>query len=287
MTEPLPQCHGCRLCDLACPAWRFSRDVECGPRAITRYHQRGQPIDAKQTEHCTLCAACDAACPLGLQPMATILTQLAGQKTVQSINMTATATTETTMLWSDNPSLRAHFPHAQPLADGGKDIRQALRAGEPISAAQLRQFLAPLAAAKQVIIDDGLCYYAVRRWLPKAHLSTLAEALLPQQMQQLRSGDLLLLDATGFNADQARLLPIMQRFAHQRGLVLNLDLQRLAMPLHGYIRSSNSHAAAQERWQWLVKGKKIQRIIAERREDVPLAATISGLPAIWIADLNQ
>jgi len=254
-----------------------------------RYSERGQPIDARQTEHCTLCAACDAACPLGLQPMTTILASLPKQTAMHAIHMTVPSTTATTMLWSDHAVLRAHFPHAQAAPDGGEDIRQALRTGDPIPTKRLHEFLAPLAAAKRVIIDDGLCYYAMRHWLPKAHLSTLAEALLPQQMQYLRSGDLLLLDATAFNADRTRLLPIMQRTARLRGFMLNLDLQRLAMPLNSYLHGDNGDngdAAAQQRWQWLTKDAQVQRIIPERRQDVALAAEISGLPTTWIADLG-
>ncbi|MDX8394295.1 MAG: hypothetical protein R8K21_06900 [Mariprofundales bacterium] len=297
----LPLCHACRLCDLACPAWRYSRDTECGPRAIVIYDQRQQDISESQTQHCSLCAACDAACPIGLQPMKIIMQYMqveidpellssfseaslidAIPKHVQSIN------DDTHLLLGrlDDAIMRDNFADITLAKDTGDDILQAWMLGKTIPEARLKAFLAPLVSSNKILVINGLLYYAVRNWLPDANLQTLAEALLPEKKQYLQAGDMFILDAPAFNSDQIRLLPIMQAIAKQHDIFLNLDLQRLAMPLRGDRDSSNSARALQARWAWLVKQKTIKRVVTECRSEAAIATAISGLPAIWLADLG-
>src|SRR6185295_8492521 len=58
-------CSGCGLCLLVCPVWRQSRDVRFTPKGRARAIQHGASREdvAASTAGCTLCGACEPACP--------------------------------------------------------------------------------------------------------------------------------------------------------------------------------------------------------------------------------
>src|SRR5436190_5184409 len=58
-------CSGCGLCLLVCPVWRQSRDVRLTPKGRARAIQHGASREdlAASTAGCTLCGACEPACP--------------------------------------------------------------------------------------------------------------------------------------------------------------------------------------------------------------------------------
>ncbi|MDX8413683.1 MAG: (Fe-S)-binding protein [Mariprofundales bacterium] len=279
----MSDCHSCRLCDLACSAWRFSRDGECAPRAMVLMDQRQQAISTQQLAYCTLCGACDAACPVGLQPMRTIVQQGDAVGLLAPFVDHATRTGQQLLLSADR-SVAACFPDSQWLDDCGADIVRALSCNGHIASQRLQQFIASLADASSVVVADGLLLYALKKWLPHALLISLAEALLPQRKHGLQSDDLLLLDAPAFNADRVRLLPMVQQAVAQSGAMTSLDLQQLAIPLRSY-RVDEAEALA-ARWQWLSRQRQIGRIVAENPQEVIVAAAVSGLPAVWLGALG-
>jgi len=276
-------CHSCRLCDLACSAWRFSRDGECAPRAIVLMDQRRQDVTVQQIAHCTLCGACDAACPIGLRPMRTIMQQGNAGNVLETFSVRVPKTGKRLLLSPDH-AVSHCFPDSQWVGDCGADIVAAFARSAHVDPQRLQHFIAPLTVASQVIVADGLLYNALRSWLPEAPLVTLAEALLPKRHHHLREDDLLLLDAPAFNADRERLLPIVQQAVHRNGAMLSLDLQRLAMPLRSY--RPDEDAALRARWQWLSQHRTIARIITENPAEADVAAMVSGLPAIWLGELE-
>src|SRR5258708_25072616 len=58
-------CSGCGLCLLVCPVWRETREVRLTPKGGARAIQHGAPRDelAASVAGCTLCGACEPACP--------------------------------------------------------------------------------------------------------------------------------------------------------------------------------------------------------------------------------
>ena len=59
------ECSGCSLCLLVCPVWRETRDVRLTPRGRAKAIQHGMSGSdiARSVEGCTLCGACEPACP--------------------------------------------------------------------------------------------------------------------------------------------------------------------------------------------------------------------------------
>ena len=70
-------CSGCGLCLLVCPVWRESRDVRLTPKGRARAIQHGATRDdlAASVAGCTLCGACEPACPEEL-PLVDMLLEL-------------------------------------------------------------------------------------------------------------------------------------------------------------------------------------------------------------------
>ena len=58
-------CSGCSLCLLACPVWRSTRDIRYTPHGRAKALQHGATaMDlAASVDACTLCGACEPACP--------------------------------------------------------------------------------------------------------------------------------------------------------------------------------------------------------------------------------
>ncbi len=274
-------CFSCRLCDLACPAWQESRDPLCGPRAITLMAERGQEIAPSQLAFCTLCGACDAACPQKLQPMTTILEL--GQTDALLAPFPHRPVQGGRRLLVGGRGLLRHFPGYAQAPDDGDDIIEALRGGMAVDRQRVQQFLYPLAAASSLIAADGLRCYLLRHWLPEATIHSLAGMLLPSRQQRLQPGDLLLLDAPGFHADCAQVLPLLRFVCETRGVVPSLDLQRLAQPLRSY--RDVRDAGVRARWQALVRGRSFTRVVVENPQEVDLAALVSGLPTVWLGVL--
>jgi len=285
-------CHSCRLCDLACSSWRFTGDGECAPRAVMLWSQRGEAIDIQKLAHCTLCAACDAACPLGLRPMRMIMELASGSEVLAAFCDRGPRRGKRLLLGGDE-ALSALFPGYQQVRDGVDALVAALGNDPAAEKAQLQplrsRLVSQVAVASRVMVVDGLLYYALRQWLPAAPLLSLAEALLPRKREALQEGDLLLLDAPAFNSDRSRLLPIVQRAVMGSGAILSLDLQRLAMPLDSCRvlaeEGSERQQALRGRWLWLGQQREIRRVVTENPAEAVVAASVSGLPAIWLGAL--
>ena len=58
-------CSGCSLCLLVCPVWRRKRDLRFTPHGRAKALQHGVPVAEirDSIESCTLCGACEPACP--------------------------------------------------------------------------------------------------------------------------------------------------------------------------------------------------------------------------------
>lgn len=67
-------CSGCSLCLLSCPVWRATHDIRLTPHGRAKAMQHGATAaDLKESiESCTLCGACEPACPENIPLMGMI-----------------------------------------------------------------------------------------------------------------------------------------------------------------------------------------------------------------------
>jgi hypothetical protein len=155
--------------------------------------------------------------------------------------------------------------------DDGMDIVTALETGAPITDERLAAFLAPLALARQIVVAEGLLLRALRRWLADASIRGIGEALLPAIGANLRAGDLYVIASQAFNCDQPRLIARYDSLRSSSGCEMNLDLQRIAMPVAGQAR-------------WILEGRSIERIVVEDLSE-RAAFDFAGKPVLHLAEL--
>lgn len=273
-------CSGCGLCLLVCPVWRQSRDVRLTPKGRARAIQHGATREdlAASTAGCTLCGACEPACPEEL-PLVDMVMELRRGSVFQPVVGTGVGSKN---LLLAGPALRADPERlARTLAllgdyelvqDDGADIVAAFEAGDALTEDRVARFLEPLRKAKRLVVAHGLLLRALRRWLPGARVTGIGEALLPSIAGKLGCGDLYVIAAQAFNFDQARLIGTYDRLRAARGCEMNLDLQRIAMPAAGQAR-------------WILEGRKVERIVVEDLAERAEFA-FAGKPVLHVAELS-
>lgn len=274
-------CSGCGLCLLVCPVWRESRDVRLTPKGRARATQHGATRDdlAASVAGCTLCGACEPACPEEL-PLVDMVMQLRRGASFPLAARGSGAVERKKLLLAGNALNADPERRARTLAllegyvlaeDDGADIVAALESGTHLADERLQSFLAPLRGARRLVVAEGLLLRALRRWLPGVSISGIGEALLPSIAAKLRAGDLYVIASQAFNCDQSRLIGRYDSLRASSGCEMNLDLQRIAMPVPGQAR-------------WIVEGRRVERIVVEDLAE-RAAFGFTGKPVLHLAEL--
>jgi len=276
-------CSGCSLCLLVCPVWQETRDVRLTPRGRAKAIQHGatrQQISAS-VAGCTLCGACEPACPENLPLVDMVMELRRGAALPDVSQMSFSKKTHVLLagriLGSDetrrNKTLALLGEGFELARDEGLDIVLALESGAALAADRLQGFLAPLRAARRLVVAEGILLRWLRRWLPRIEIIGLGEGLLKTSFfhTRLRRGDLYVIESRAFNGDHARLVGHYDDLRTASGCEMNLDLQRIAIPAAGQAR-------------WILEGRKVERIVVEDLGD-RAAFSFSDRPVLHLVDL--
>jgi ferredoxin len=309
-------CSGCSLCLLVCPVWRKTRDLSLTPHGRAKALQHGASVEdiAASINSCTLCGACEPACPENItlvDMIANLRRWLPRSAAVQGLETrmeVAAARPIVTRyasrrVWLPGAALRRH-PEALARTgallrsggtfvmgdDDGSDIALALETGAVVPAQHLERFLGALRRLQTVVVADGLLLHHLRRWLPRKAIVSLGAALsrVTAVRRGLRATDLYVIEPRAYHADHARLVRHYDRLRIETGCAMNLDLQRIAIPatarnLRQRLGLEPSDDAGQTRW--LLHRRKIQRIVVESVEDAAAFAQVGDRPVVHVADL--
>ena len=314
-------CSGCSLCVLVCPVWRATRDLRLSPEGRCKALQHGADIDAiaPALEACTLCSACEAVCPENINLIDSVLAlrqilpaksdRAAAQEHVAHRLRERTSGIPAVPLSAPHRLLAGgrSMPEERLLAgiskalaceissaDAGDDIVAALEAGVPVPPERRARLLGSLAGAKQVTVADGLLARQLRRWAPALKVASLGEALsgISAVRRALQSTDLYVIEPRAFHADYERLVTHYDTLRQERGCVMNLDLQRIAVPasmlgIDGQLGLKDLHASSAQAAQidWILHGREVKRIVVEDWADVAHFKTHTALPVLHIAEL--
>ena len=307
-------CTGCSLCLLACPVWRASHDIRYTPHGRAKALQHGASAGelAASIDSCTLCGACEPACPenIALVDMITDLrAELARQshEHAEAGSMTTPAQAAPSqarlsecllpdaLLAADTGLLAQAVALLGGIAvatDHGADIALALEAGSAIAPARLHGFLAPLRSARRLVVADGLLLRALRGWLPGARLEieSLGEAASKTGTVRaaLRRDDFYVIEPRAYHADRERLVGHYDGLRTHTGCGMNLDLQRLAIPttansLPQRLGQNRVDPLAQARW--ILEGHSFARIIVEDLHDVPVFRAVTDKPVVYVGQV--
>ena len=304
-------CTGCSLCLLVCPVWRETHDVRLTPHGRAKALQHGATIAdiTEPIESCTLCGACEPACPENID----LVGMIAGLRLqlpedskanarpstqLRARPSTAGASAKRTILLAgpslrDRPATLAHVVTLLGLSvgdDDGEDISFALETGSVISPLRLEEFLGPLRRRRQLVVADGLLHRHLRGWLPRTPIVSLGAALsrLPTVRRRLHATDLYVIEPRGYHADYERQVRHYDTLRVETGCAINLDLQRIAIPatarsLPQRLGRQAIDDTAQARW--ILHGRRVSRIVVESLEDADAFAQVADCPVIHLADL--
>ena len=279
-------CSGCSLCLLVCPVWRETRDVRLTPKGRAKAVQHGATQDeiAASVAGCTLCGACEPACPEDL-PLVDMMMALRrtvplparpsfSQKLFTSRHVLLAGRTLGRDDTRRQRTLALLGPGFELAADEGFDIVAALEAGQEVTGERLEAFIESFRDCRRLVVAEGLLIKPLRQWLPRTEVISLGMALSPRMKSKIGRGDLYVIESRAFNGDHARLVRHYDALRRDSGCHMNLDLQRIAVPAQG------SEAQA----RWILEGRTVERIVVEDLGDVP-AFSFAGPPVVHVADL--
>ena len=305
-------CSGCSLCFLVCPMWRGSHDPSFTPEGLAKALQCGATASALAAplDACSLCGACDPVCPERIDlpgmvmelrrqlPRPAVLDDLRARLGRDTIADSAVSPSAPVLLpGSDLRADSALLARVQALlglavvADDGADISLALEAGVEIPPARLHSFLASL-RGHGIVAEDGLLLRQLRRWLPGSQRMGLGAALSSRTALRgkLGASDLYVIEPRAYHADHERMVAYYDRLQVETGCMLNLDLQRIAIPAVAQSLSRKLGLAAGDdatQTKWILQGSKATRIVVETLADRAAFERVSELPVVHVADLAE
>lgn len=304
-------CSGCSLCLLVCPVWRKTRDLRFTPHGRAKALQHGAGIAdiAASVESCTLCGACEPVCPENIDLVGMTLDlrrQLPRTAPLQALNdrmetaaVRPPAQSASNRVFLPDAALNKHRDKLARVAellkstvgeDDGADIALALETGVDVPAQRLERFLDALRRPKTVVVANGLLLRHLRHWLPRTKVMGLGEAIsrLKAVRRSLRATDLYVIEPRAYHADHAQLVRHYDQLRAKTGCMMNLDLQRIAIPatvrnLRQRLGLETTGDEAQARW--ILHRRKIQRIVVENPDDIAVFEQVSDYPVVHVADL--
>lgn len=300
-------CTGCSVCLLACPVWQARRDIRYSPQGRAKAIQLGVGIAAlaPAIDACTLCGACEPACPEELPLVDMVLDlrrQLAqsvsGRLAVLDAPQPMTEAGAETLLVGGGdtfgtPALAgrvARLLGAALAPDSGEDLVTAMESGTPLPDARVERFLRTLRRAQLLVVADALLLRRLRQWLPAARVLGSGEALsaLPAIRSALAPGDFYVIGAGQFHAARERLVGHYDRLRQASGCAMNLDLQRLAVPTTAgslATRTGRSGVDPVAQARWMLEGLMPVRVVVEDAADLAPMREAARCPVLHVAEL--
>ncbi|MBY0574013.1 MAG: 4Fe-4S dicluster domain-containing protein [Undibacterium sp.] len=303
-------CSGCSLCLLACPVWDATRDIRLTPHGRAKALQHGATAYdlAASLDTCTLCGACEPACPeeidlvsmvldlrsaLNHSPSVPIISTPPASKAAQKIVIVPdSALTSDAALLALVQQAFGGDHKARMVFDNGADIALALEAGTAISDERRIEFLAALRleSVERLIVGDGILLRALRHWLPNMQIESLGVAMssLSTVKNQLLASDFYVIEARAYHADRERLVQHYDGLRIQYGCAMNLDLQRLAISTTATslpMRLGRNVVDPYERARWILQGYEFSRVIVEDLNELAVFSAVTSQPVIYLAQL--
>jgi NAD-dependent dihydropyrimidine dehydrogenase PreA subunit len=305
-------CSGCGICTMVCPAWWQTRDVWFTPHGRARALQGGATaVDlADSVQSCHLCGACEQVCPEELE---ILKMERRLRKSLYAVNpgshapipehpasgtnrssdrrlLTGPTLEGKTSLLADIVTGLGGSDRIQVAGDDGRDLASAWESGAPIDESRRNRFLATLTGARELIVLESILHRPLRDWCPGIRIRGFADALLHtgSGLPELGPRDLLVLDARAFHADHKNLVQKFSSLRDRTGCQLNLDLQRVAIPIGADSLQArrDGYDHCNEAIRWLLEGRELDRIVVETPADLDALTARTDLPVVHLATLT-
>ncbi|MBF0328824.1 MAG: (Fe-S)-binding protein [Nitrospirae bacterium] len=308
-------CSGCGVCLLVCPLWRSTGSMAYTRKGRAKAMQGGvAPEDiASSIDACFMCGSCEPACPEGIDivgmnleqrrrlnesrssypawyPKNEIHTSSRNSKLPQTntILMAGRNLDGDIKIVENIVSLLGGDKSIAISDDDGRDIAAAVEAGLPVPPERIALFISLLRNAKNLIVSEGILHRQLREWLPAKKVMGIGEALLNIQSirKALGPDDIFIVESRGYHSDFERLVKFYDRLRKDTGCLMNLDLQRIAIPTGASsLRGAHNRktAGCSEHSAWILKGRKFKRIVVEDLSDIEVFQEITDVPVVHLS----
>jgi len=295
-------CNGCGVCTLPCPIWQQSYNTLNTFAGRARALQGGADIEElrESVGACILCGSCEPACSRGINTVdITLKLRAALNGDISQDNRRLSPASSSSpgkglipgRALRDRPALLQQVASLLSLSttgDDGDDILETFAAGTVPGRSREDEFLHMVAGLNVVVTPSGILKRYIRSHIPGIEVKGLGEELISLAVIQasLRRTDLYLIDASSYNSDFVRCMPLYTGVSRKTGCAMNLDLQRIAIPTgSAYHPGTDAAPKAVEQIRWILEGKRFNRIVVEAVEDLSLLEGITGMPVIHAAEL--
>lgn len=250
-------------------------------------------------EHCVLCGACGAVCPMGVDTIGLTIGIRSGlEMNDPSRKGLSRAGTGSGALFMPGTALRANAGVLQRTLsllngyalteDDAEPLVAALEGGARVPQSEAASYMRRLRErAGRIIVAEGLLHRLFRQFLGAENVIGLGEALLSNERMRrwLRPSDMYIIDSRAFHADFTRLIELYDRVRRERGLMMNLDLQRAATSPGATSGVHGVDPEAQARW--IMNGRKAERVVVERVEDIAIFKAITDVPVLHLSQAGN
>lgn len=310
-------CSGCGVCLLVCPLWRRTSSMSATRKGRARAMQGGAAPEeiASSIDACLMCGSCGPACPEEISITSLNIEQRRRLNQSRDNYPSWYPKSDKTISAAPDEPLRrsaillaGECLSADPEATGrvirllggdnkaglapddGRDIAADLEAGLPLNDLRVKSLIAKLRHADTLVVAEGILHLVLRKWVPGKKLKGLGEALMDSASlrRSLGPDDIYIIESRGYHSDFERLVKYYDRLRQETGCQMNLDLQRIAIPTGAsslQARHNIEAAGCLDHARWIMKGRRVKRIVVEDLADVKVFQSITDVPVVHISRL--
>ncbi len=303
----IEECNGCSVCMLSCPLWLQTRDPFLPFCGRTRTMQGGaSPAEVRDAlDACILCGSCEALCSFDMDTIAKTIDSKGllehfipespeAQKRTTSKYVKGRILLANSLLQESrgllSKTLDVLGSEVTLYDDNGEDISEAIERYGHLRKSRVSTFLASIKTADEIITTDGLIYRLIRHNLPSTKVVGLGEALIRYSdlAEKVKPDDLYIIDPRTYHANFGVLVDLYDTFGKRTGCLMNRDLHRVATPtgvtLFHRDRSHNVIDPVKQ-IQWILEGKRPNRIIVEKLEDRGPFTEVADIPVLFVGEV--
>ena len=122
--------------------------------------------------------------------------------------------------------------------------------------------------------------------MPSKKVSGLGMTILKKVGAGVSLGpsDLYIIEAGGYNSCYMDMVKEYDLIRRETGCRMNLDLHRSAIPT-GSINNISNAVSSEEQARWIMKGRRFNRIVVERPEDIEVFERVADVDVIHVLEL--
>lgn len=305
-------CTGCGLCALPCPTWVQFQNISYTPWGRAKALQGGATAAEiiEDVASCLLCGACQSVCPENIDIIEQELklrnelhssekSPFRFSEKLEEIifeNQKITGQIYLTSKKIPKEDIKIHTAFTKqnikfleiPVPKFPVDLEM----GKSIDHDLLNDFIFNLSHTDLIITDNSWWYRLLLNHFSGKKVLSLGEWLIKNKKIQnnIQENDFYWIDSRIFHNNYEKLVLLYNSLKEETLCTFNWTLQRSAQPLGSQAIASNSENFEfniKTQYEWVIQGRKINRIIVENKSEWEWLRENATFPVFHISELIQ